>query len=325
MNELTVSRDPSALIIDAHVWLAEQRADTDGIRNVIKGGAALDAMRQAAKRAGETFELELAYVEAARFADRRLGQLLLEGRSDGVVAGEGRRVTIDASIVTLGDLGLRANHAADAVIFADLNEQEWEFVIDGARAEAREDQDSTALSRAAIRRACNDVIAARSDDEWYTPGWLFDALGLRFDIDVCAPTDRTHCAVPAERFFTEADDGLAQDWDGLVWCNPPYSNPTPWGLRMIEHGEGLLLSHVPINGLWCLQVWRRCTVLCLLQGMEFVRPSGQIQRPAYWLQLAAFGPVAAEALERLEENIGEEVRDRFRPSPAFIPAWVTNR
>lgn len=156
-------------------------------------------------------------------------------------------------------------------------------------------------------------------DEWYTPQWMFAALGLRFDLDVCAPVDRTNAAVPADRFFTLEDDGLAQPWDGLVWCNPPYSDPEPWARRMIAHGAGVLLSHVPINGLWCLDVWHTCTKLRLLQGMEFVRPSGTVQRPGYWLQLAAFGDDAADALVRM--SVDDSVRDRFRPSPplAAVP------
>jgi hypothetical protein len=155
-------------------------------------------------------------------------------------------------------------------------------------------------------------IPDEPDDEWYTPPWLFDALGLTFDLDVCAPVDRTYSAVPAERFYTEENDGLAQPWDGLVWCNPPYSTPRVWAERMIDHGDGVLLSHVPINGLWCLDVWDRCDRLRLLQGMEFVRPDGNVQRPAYWLQLVAFGGRAARALD--EMTVAAEVRDRFRPS-----------
>lgn len=320
MTDLALSRDPSALIVNAHVWLAEQRADVDGIRGVLRGGAALDAMRQAAKRAGESFELELAYVEAARFADRRLGQLLLEARSAGAVTRNGQRKAIDASIAALPDLGISPNLAADAVVFADLDEQEWDFVIDGARDAARDDEDSTTLSRAAVRRACDKVIAGRRDDEWYTPSWLFDALGLRFDLDVCAPVDRTYVSTPADRFLTEEDDGLAQPWDGLVWCNPPYSLPTPWAERMIEHGDGVLLSHVPINGLWCLRAWNRAHVVRLLQGMEFLRPSGELQRPAYWLQLVAFGPTAGEAVMSLDDRLDDDaLPERFRPSIPFVP------
>jgi hypothetical protein len=158
---------------------------------------------------------------------------------------------------------------------------------------------------------------ALDGDEWYTPRWLFDALGVRFDLDVCAPIDRTHASVPTQQWYTTEDDGLVQPWHGFVWCNPPYSNATPWAERMIDHGNGILLSHVPINGLWCLRTWTDCSALRLLQGVEFVRPDGRLQRPGYWLQLAAFGAAAREALVNLDSD--DAVRERYRPSPAFVP------
>lgn len=137
-------------------------------------------------------------------------------------------------------------------------------------------------------------------DEWYTPRWLFDAFGITFAIDVCAPLDRTYSAVPAERNFTVDDDGLAQTWNGTVWCNPPYSQPEPWARRMIHHRDGLLLTHIPMNAGWCVDVWEACDGIRLFQAMEFVRPDGSSQRPGYWLQLAAFGSVATEALTRVQ-------------------------
>jgi hypothetical protein len=45
-------------------------------------------------------------------------------------------------------------------------------------------------------------------DDWHTPSSIFDALGLEFDLDPCAPIDRTFYFVPAVRVFTKVDDGL---------------------------------------------------------------------------------------------------------------------
>ena len=47
-------------------------------------------------------------------------------------------------------------------------------------------------------------------DEWYTPAYVFDALGCRFDLDVAAPLMPTK--VPADRFYTKEDDGLSSPW-----------------------------------------------------------------------------------------------------------------
>jgi len=154
-------------------------------------------------------------------------------------------------------------------------------------------------------------------DEWYTPKALFDGLGLQFDLDVCAPIDRTHSAVPANGWYTIEDDGLSQKWSGLVWCNPPYSNAAGWARRMIRHRNGLLLTHVPMNAEWCVEVWDACDSVRFFQGMDFVRPDGTTQRPAWWLQLAAFGDTAVEALAQLEP-FGDVAHNRRRiASPMF--------
>ncbi len=155
-------------------------------------------------------------------------------------------------------------------------------------------------------------------DEWYTPSWLFESLGLRFSMDVCAPMDRTHVATPAKRFLTEVDDGLSTKWTGTVWCNPPYSTPEPWALKCISHGNGLLLVHMPMNAEWCVKVWEACAGIRLFQAMEFVRPDGTLQRPGYWLQLAAFGETAAEALAKM--TVPKDVAENPRRVPS--PMWV---
>ena len=56
--------------------------------------------------------------------------------------------------------------------------------------------------------------------EWETPQALFDALDARyhFDTDVCARAENAKC----KRFFSPEEDGLAQEWQGVCWMNPPY-------------------------------------------------------------------------------------------------------
>jgi hypothetical protein len=157
-------------------------------------------------------------------------------------------------------------------------------------------------------------------DEWYTPGWLFESLGLEFDIDVCAPDDLTHVTTPARAYFTESQNGLSQEWYGTIWCNPPYSEPEPWALRCVEHGNGLLLTHIPMNASWCTKVWSACDAIRLFQAIEFVRPDGKTQRPGSWLQLSAFGERALNALRDFE--VPEHVAENPRRVPS--PMWVVS-
>lgn len=64
-------------------------------------------------------------------------------------------------------------------------------------------------------------------DEWYTPPEHLElvrrALG-GIDLDP-ASCEAAQANVKAERFFSEAEDGLSQSWHGRVFLNPPYSQP----------------------------------------------------------------------------------------------------
>ena len=57
--------------------------------------------------------------------------------------------------------------------------------------------------------------------EWGTPPEVFDPLEreFRFDLDPCATPENAKCPL----YFTEAENGLEQDWGtARVFMNPPY-------------------------------------------------------------------------------------------------------
>jgi phage N-6-adenine-methyltransferase len=64
------------------------------------------------------------------------------------------------------------------------------------------------------------VHFSSASDNWATPQDLFDRLDAvhGFTLDVCASADNAKCA----RFYTKEQDGLAQEWTGTCWMNPPY-------------------------------------------------------------------------------------------------------
>jgi len=77
-------------------------------------------------------------------------------------------------------------------------------------------------------------------DLWQTPPEIFAALHKEFNfgIDVAA-SDANHL-LPF--YFTEKDSALEQTWsppgfDGYVWCNPPYSDITPWVLKAADQNK----------------------------------------------------------------------------------------
>src|SRR5262249_23314025 len=56
--------------------------------------------------------------------------------------------------------------------------------------------------------------------EWETPHTFFEPLHTEFAFtcDVAARPSNAKCAC----YFTPEQDGLAQVWNGVCWCNPPY-------------------------------------------------------------------------------------------------------
>ena len=66
----------------------------------------------------------------------------------------------------------------------------------------------------------NSVMFSSKSDEWETPQALFDQLNSEFHFTLDAAALPINAKCP--RFFTPTDDGLVQEWNGTVWCNPPY-------------------------------------------------------------------------------------------------------
>lgn len=66
----------------------------------------------------------------------------------------------------------------------------------------------------------NAGMLSSNSDLWETPQDFFDSLNgeFHFDLDACALPKNAKCG----RYFTPEQDGLAQQWTGTVWCNPPY-------------------------------------------------------------------------------------------------------
>lgn len=133
-----------------------------------------------------------------------------------------------------------------------------------------------------------------TSDDYYTPKWVFDLLGLHFDLDVASPPGGPPF-VPCDNFYTQADDGLAQDWHGRVWMNPPFSNPTPWVKRFVEHGNGVGL--VPSsNGKWWLSLWQSDCAIVITSPIKFLCGDGNTAGISVRTWLIASGAENVEAL-----------------------------
>jgi len=92
---------------------------------------------------------------------------------------------------------------------------------------------------------------------------VYDELDREFgvELDVCATAGNAKCP----RYFTQADDGLAQAWRGVCWMNPPYG--TGIGAWMRKAHESSLLG---------------ATVVCLVPARTDTR---------WWQDIATLGEV----------------------------------
>ena len=106
-----------------------------------------------------------------------------------------------------------------------------------------------------------------TSDDYYTPPHIFERLGLTFDLDVCAPPGGVPW-VPAARYYTQAENALVAPWEGRVWMNPPFSNPTPFIEKFVAHGNGVSL--VPTsNGRWMGRLWQADVAWVALDYIKF--------------------------------------------------------
>lgn len=156
-------------------------------------------------------------------------------------------------------------------------------------------------------------------DEWYTPPYVFDALGAQFDVDVAYPCDADP-RVPASCFIRE--NSLEADWVGFVWMNPPFGGRNglvPWLHKFFMHGNGIALVPDRTSAPWWQAFAPRADlVLFVAPKIRFLDRSGHPGRsPAQGTCLLACGPQACAALLLAEVNgLGTAFAPKFPHLPA---------
>lgn len=155
-------------------------------------------------------------------------------------------------------------------------------------------------------RRCSTVGAGMShwedlgaSNEWYTPRYIFDALGVVFDIDVASPPRQTH--VPCRARLSSG--ALEADWAGFVWMNPPFGGRNglvPWLDKFASHGEGIALTPDRTSAPWFQEFAPKMdAVLFVAPKVKFEKPDGSLGRsPSGGTALWASGFLAVNALRR---------------------------
>lgn len=144
-----------------------------------------------------------------------------------------------------------------------------------------------------------------SSDEYYTPKYIFDALGVSFHMDAASPKNRVFCHVPATQFITEKS--LQKQWKGFVWCNPPFegrNDKRKWLEKMFLHGRGIVLVPDRTSASWWQDASQKCDAMLMIKGkIKFIVPGGSTRnQPSNGTTLFAYGKEAVNALLNAEKT-----------------------
>lgn len=135
-------------------------------------------------------------------------------------------------------------------------------------------------------------------NEWYTPPEIIDkarrVLG-GFDLDPASCAEGNE-VVRADRYLTEADDGLAHDWHGRIWLNPPYGRIAgKFVERLTQQRDAgnvtaaiVLVNAHSTDARWFWPLWDG--LLCFTyQRLDFSNGTGRRQGSTHGSVLAYFG------------------------------------
>lgn len=146
-------------------------------------------------------------------------------------------------------------------------------------------------------------------DEWFTPAYIFEALGLHFDLDVAAPYGGP-LHTPCDQWHWQ--DSLSLPWRGTVWMNPPFGNQNQkrqWLSKFFDHGNGVALVPDRTSAPWWQEFAPLADVVCFVAPkVKFIRADGTLgESPSTGTCLLAAGAKSKVAVA----NCGLGVVFRF--------------
>lgn len=161
-------------------------------------------------------------------------------------------------------------------------------------------------------RGFNHEPPAGGSPEWYTPAYIFERLGIDFDLDPCSPPPDhrpQHLMLWVAHHISLPRDGFSASWQGRVWLNPPYGAETArWIGKLAEHGDGVALVFARTDALWWQEAVRRASAVCFIGGrIPFIpgkgNPAKETGAAGASSCLLAFGAAGAAAVKRCDLGV----------------------
>lgn len=125
----------------------------------------------------------------------------------------------------------------------------------------------------------SQVPISKPSDCWQTPDWLWQRVALAL---LTQPNQTLYDPCPPNPTV----DGLNENWQEHVYCNPPYSNPHPWVLKAREEAGSdrstsiiFCLNHDHSTDWWA-DLTPLITTACLVgKRVRFTHPQGEASEP----------------------------------------------
>jgi phage N-6-adenine-methyltransferase len=289
-----------ALIDRATRCLAEARTSAE----VLEAKAAAEAALHYAKITKAANETQADCLRMIVRAEMRMADEIDRGQAAGEVARQDRHPgsvrAVDTEPITYESLGIDRRRVPEWREIRDAGDQVVEQAINGALAEGR------APTKADIRYTFRTAFTGKC--EWYTPvehiALARQVLG-EIDLDP-ASCEFAQGRVRARRYYTIEDDGLAQPWEGRIWCNPPYSQPEV--VQFVEKlvasvrsgtvTEAIMLTNNYTDTAWFHHAESACAAICFTRGrIRFEDETSVVSAPVNGHAFFYYGPQSARFRE----------------------------
>lgn len=106
---------------------------------------------------------------------------------------------------------------------------------------------------------------------WETPKAFFDQLNrlFGFTLDACASSENAKVG----NYYTVEQNALIQEWQGVVWCNPPYGREQVKFIQKaydesVKHGSTVvcLIPARPDTKVWQDLIFAKADQVCFIKG-----------------------------------------------------------